>query len=220
MRQTRVAIWLAFMLMLAAAYGGWKVYQVRSFQMSSGVTEAKLPPLEEFELTESSGKLFRSADMRGKVWATTFFFSTCPGTCSKLNANIKRMSSLEELRDVTWLSISVDPVTDTLPVLKAYAENMNADPERWLFARGEMDYLKRVGQHLLKLPVLYKDHNDYAAVIDKNGVIRGHYNALSTRECEKMRVKMLELLKEPWQAPQAEAAADGDAESSSEDPTE
>ena len=197
----RLPYWLAFFFLLATCYGGWKWVQVRQHQMTYSAEEPDLPPLEGFELTQSTGETFCSEDMRGKVWATTFFFSTCPGTCSKLNANIKRMTSLEDIADVTWVSISVDPVTDTLPVLEAYSENFGADPQQWRFVRGEMDYLRRVGQDILKLPVLYKDHNDYAAVIDKHGKIRGHYNALSSRECDKMHQKLLELLAEPGPAP-------------------
>ena len=115
MNNPRLPYWLAFFLLLATVYGGWKWYQVREHQMSYGVSEPKLPPLEDFELTRSNGESFRSADMKGKVWVASFFFSTCPGTCSRLNANIKGFTTLDELSDVTWLSMSVDPVTDRLP---------------------------------------------------------------------------------------------------------
>ena len=82
-----------------------------------------------------------------------------------------------------------------------------------------MDYLKRVGQDILKLPVLYKDHNDFVAVIDRQGKIRGHYNALSTREGEKLRLKLLEVLAEP--APDAEEEPQAPAtEESAPDPEE
>lgn len=196
------------MFVVAAAYGGWKVYQVRQFQAESQHVEYNLPPLENFELEATGGAPFRSADMRGEVWVTNFFFSTCPGTCTRLSANIRQLALDEELKDVQFLSISVDPVTDTLPVLEKYAERHDATPDKWRFARGEMDYLKRVGQDLLKLPVIYKDHNDYAAVIDRTGKIRGHYNALSSRECDRLRQKLIELLAEP--APTQEPAGSGE----------
>lgn len=204
MNNPRLPYWLAFFFLVAALYGGWKWYQVRDHQMSYGVSEPKLPPLEDFELTRSDGETFRSADMKGKVWVASFFFSTCPGTCSRLNANIKQFTTRDELTDVTWVSMSVDPVTDTLPVLEAYAENLGADPARWYFVRGEMDYMKRIGQDYLKLPVLYKDHNEVVAVIDRQGEIRGYYNALSTREGEKLRLKLLEVLAEPTPEPEDE----------------
>ena len=102
MNNSALPYWLALMVLLAATYGGWKWWQVEQFrsQQAGGGLEFDGPPLEQFELTERSGKPFRSRDMRGNVWVTTFFFATCPGTCPRLNANIKHLNSLEELEDV------------------------------------------------------------------------------------------------------------------------
>ncbi|QDT00176.1 SCO family protein [Adhaeretor mobilis] len=199
MKPSLLPMWLAVLAMFATAYGGWKYYQVQQYhQNRNAVSAERLPPLEEFELTKSDGQPFRSQDMHGKVWVTTFFFSTCPGSCKRLNANIKYLSSLDDLEEITWVSISVDPVVDTLDVLSNYSEQMNADPERWLFTRGELDYVKRVGQDFMKMPVSYKGHRDDAVVIDKNGQIAGIYNATSTAETKRMQVKLKELLAEPY----------------------
>lgn len=212
MKPSLLPVWLALAFLLATAYGGYKYYQVQQFQQEkSNAVAERLPPIEEFELTTSDGGTFRSKEMLGKVWVTTFFFSTCPGSCTRLNANIKYMNSLENIQDVTWLSISVDPVTDTLPVLAAYADRLNADPEQWKFARGELDYVKRIGKDFFKLPVIYKDHSDVAAVVDKNGRIAGLYNAVSTSDSKRMEKKLVELLAEPWTPePESEAPAPGD----------
>ena len=102
------------------------------------------PPLTEFELTERSGKPFRSADMRGKVWVATYFFTTCPGNCLRLNQNIQLMHNMPELKDVTWVSITCDPDNDTLEALRDYADRWQADPKRWLFCRADLDYTQRV----------------------------------------------------------------------------
>ena len=178
MNNTALPYWLTFLVLIGVSYGGWKLWQVEQYEQakSSGGLEYKGPPLEEFELAERSGKTFRSEEMRGKVWVVSMFFSTCPGSCKKLNANIKALHDQEDLQDVTWVSISVDPNTDTLPVLREYADSLKADPERWLFCRGELKYVKQIGQDFLKLPVFFKDHNDYGVVIDKNGQPRGSYD--------------------------------------------
>ena len=74
--------------------------------------------------------------MKGKVWVATYFFTTCPGSCIRLNQNIQFMHNMPELKDVTWVSITCDPDNDTLEVLRKYADRWQADPERWLFCRG------------------------------------------------------------------------------------
>ncbi len=76
---------LCLAVVFAMAYGGWKWWQVSQFDLARGQaiqSNAVGPPLTEFELTERSGKPFRSADMRGKVWVASYFFSSCAGTCA------------------------------------------------------------------------------------------------------------------------------------------
>ena len=198
MNNNTLPYWLTLMVVIAASYGGWTWYRVQRFEESrvEGGIQFSGPPLENFELTERSGQPFRSEEMIGKVWVTSFFFSTCPGACPRLNANIKYLNSLEELQDVTWVSITVDPATDTLPVLQEYAERFQADPERWLFCRGELDYIKRIGKDLMSLEINWKGHKDYAVVTDKNGKVRGMYDATSKRQTEKLKLLLQECLAE------------------------
>jgi cytochrome oxidase Cu insertion factor (SCO1/SenC/PrrC family) len=198
MKGTALSYWLAFAALLAAVYGGFKVYKVQQWRQEGGIVVTQnLPPLENFELTERSGQTFRSDDMKGKVWVATFFFSTCQGSCSRLNSHIKYLSSLDEIRDVTWVSISVDPVNDTLPVLREYADRFQADADRWLFCRGDLAYVKRLADDFLKVGgVSYQGHNDYGVIVDKNGKVAGMFNAASTKESEKA----IEILKKCLEA--------------------
>jgi cytochrome oxidase Cu insertion factor (SCO1/SenC/PrrC family) len=199
MNNSTLPYWLSLMVLLGASYGGWKWYQVREFEASrevGGITFTG-PPLEEFELTDRSGKPFRSADMHGKVWVTSFFFASCAGQCPRLNANIKHLHDDSELKDITWVSITVDPDNDTLEVLDDYAKRYQADPERWLFCRGDFDYIKRVGEDIMKLEVTWRGHKDYAIVIDREGKVRGMFDATSISQSKKLRVLLLECLAEP-----------------------
>jgi protein SCO1/2 len=198
MNNSSLPYWLSLMVLFVGSYGGWKWYQVQQYEASrdlGGVTFDG-PPLEEFELTERSGEPFRSADMKGKVWVTTFFFASCPGQCPRLNANVKRLHDLPELEDVTWVSITVDPDNDTLPVLRDYADRYQADPKRWLFCRGEFDYIKQVGEQIMKLEVTWRGHKDYAIVIDRTGKVRGMFDATSMTQSEKLRQLLVKCLDE------------------------
>ena len=195
---TTLPYWLSLMVVLAASYMGWKWYQVQQFEAgrAAGGIEMVGPPLEEFELPERNGQTFRSADMQGKIWVTTFFFSTCPGPCARLNERIKYMHNQEELQDVTWVSISVDPKNDTLEVLRKYADKFSADPERWLFCRGDLKYIKRVGKDIMKLPVTWKGHNEVGVVIDRAGEVRGMYDLTSISQSKKLELLLKKCLAE------------------------
>ena len=216
MNNTALPYWLALMVLLGASYGGWKWWQVQQFQASRelGGLEFEGPPLEEFELIERSGQPFRSRDMLGKVWVTTFFFATCQGTCPRLNANIQHFNTMEELQDVTWVSITVDPDTDTLPKLREYAERFSADPERWLFCRGDFNYVRRIGQDFMNVDISWRGHKDYAVVIDREGKIRGMYDVYRLSQLEKLRVLILRCLKEDGPTSDAETVEDSQQERS------
>jgi cytochrome oxidase Cu insertion factor (SCO1/SenC/PrrC family) len=196
MKESALPYWLTFAVFLAALYGGFKWYQVEQWRtQGSAVVANNLPPLTDFELTERSGKPFRSADMKGKVWVASFFFATCPGSCTRLNSNIKQLTTLEEISDVTWVSITVDPENDSLNVLREYADRFGADPQRWLFCRGEFGYVKRLADDVLKVGgVTYKGHNDYAVIVDQTGRVAGMFNATSTNESQKGVELMKRLL--------------------------
>jgi protein SCO1/2 len=212
MNNSTIPYWLTFAVLVAALYGGFKWYQVEQSRAGVATSEISLPPLEEFELTASSGAPFRSGEMQGKVWVATFFFSTCPGSCARLNANIKYLSSMPETEGVTWVSISVDPQTDTLPVLEAYAKRFNADPQRWLFCRhDDFDYIKRVADDVLRVGATYKGHADYAVVVDKNGEIAGMFNATSTQESARGVETIKKLLAEPYTPGESASAGGPDA---------
>jgi protein SCO1/2 len=198
---TALPFWIAGGVLVAGLYAGWKAWEFESRRHEGplGTIEFardEAEPLKSFELTRSTGEPFRSQAMRGEVWVASFFFTTCPGSCTKLNTNIRMLQEDEVLADVKWVSISVDPVTDTPEVLQRYAENFGADPGRWYFLRGEMDYVRRIGQDLFLLPVEYKGHKDYGVVIDRAGKVRGMFNINSHRERERMREVLVELLGE------------------------
>ncbi len=195
---TTLPYWLSLMVVLAASYMGWKWYQVQQFEAgrAAGGIEMVGPPLEEFELPERNGQTFRSADMQGKIWVTTFFFSTCPGPCARLNERIKYMHNQKDLQDVTWVSITVDPKADTLEVLREYADKFSADPERWLFCRGDLKYIKRVGKDIMKLPVTWKGHNEVGVVIDRAGEVRGMYDLTSISQSKKLELLLKKCLAE------------------------
>ena len=207
---TALPFFLAVLVLFGMAYGGWTWWRVTQFESEKGQAIADVgPPLTEFELTERSGKPFRSADMKGKVWVVTYFFTTCPGECIRLNRNIQVMHNLPELKDVSWLSITCDPDTDKIEALSKYADSLQADPARWLFARADLDYTQRVALGM-KMFLSRKGHQNYAVVIDKAGNIRGMFDGTSTSDCERMQKMLVKLEAETTE----QAAAAGEEKKS------
>jgi cytochrome oxidase Cu insertion factor (SCO1/SenC/PrrC family) len=184
---------LSVLVLFGMAYGGWTWYRVSQAEAERGLAIPDIgPPITEFQLTERSGRPFRPADMKGKVWVVTYFFTTCPGECLRLNRNIQVMHMMPELKDVTWVSITCDPDTDTVDALQVYANGLKADPQRWLFCRADLEYTQRVAKGM-DLFLSRKGHSNYAVVIDKWGKIRGMFDGISTADSQRMQKLLVKL---------------------------
>jgi len=97
---------------------------------------------------------FYSDLIEGKVIIMIPFFTTCTGICPPMNRNLEKIQDWlgDRLgKDVNMLSISVDPLTDTVPRLKEYSQRFHARPG-WHFLSGtkeNVDFaLKKIGQYV------------------------------------------------------------------------
>ncbi|HVF22824.1 MAG TPA: SCO family protein, partial [Pyrinomonadaceae bacterium] len=106
--------------------------------------------IPDVELLDQNGKKihFYTDLVKGQTVVINFIFTTCTTICPPLGATFARVQ--KELgdkvgRDVRFISISVDPVTDTPERLKAWGAKFHAG-EGWTFVTGnkpEIDELLR-----------------------------------------------------------------------------
>lgn len=79
--------------------------------------------------------------MQDRIVVINPFFTSCRGVCPAMMQGlleIQRWLGDRLGNDVTMISISVDPLTDTPDVIKAYAESYGAKPG-WYFLTGEKE---------------------------------------------------------------------------------
>jgi cytochrome oxidase Cu insertion factor (SCO1/SenC/PrrC family) len=189
----RVAIyWTAFALVVGVAYGAVTVVRRVCGLDAAAIVYVERPqplpnagpPLESFELTNTQGKPFSSAELRGKVWLGSFFFTNCPSACRKLNQAISSVQ--QRYPELQFVSITCDPANDTPEVLAKYAELFQADPARWHFLTGPIDYILRIGKDLFKVTVVPGDHSTRAVLVGRNGQIVGHFQMLDPGDLERL----------------------------------
>lgn len=152
------------------------------------------PPLTEFTLTDSGGEDFKSADLTGKVWVVSFFFTRCASNCRALNMQVAQLQKQYGPRGLQLVSISCDPKFDTPKVLAEYAEMYNAQPDRWHFLTGDLNYVKRVGDDMFDLPLKEKYHEDQLVVVDEAGKVRGNFHVRQPEQFDRMKKLLDELL--------------------------
>ncbi len=109
--------------------------------------------IPDLELLDQDGRKihFYSDLVKGRVVVINFIFTTCTTICPPLGATFARVQ--KELgeragRDVHFISISVDPTTDTPERLKAWGAKFHAGPA-WTFVTGQRpvisDLLRALG---------------------------------------------------------------------------
>jgi cytochrome oxidase Cu insertion factor (SCO1/SenC/PrrC family) len=204
MKSVAVRIWLSILLIALAAYGiysGWRMYDRFAAERSPAVAVTPVQDalvghrIQPFHLTERSGREFDSDELDGQVWVASFFFSSCPGACIKMNNTIARLQEEYRNSNIKFVSITVDPENDTLEELQKYARHFGADDERWLFLTGPETEIRRVCTEDFKLAYGRALHSDRLVVIDRAGAVQGAYRATEDAQMVLMKRKLEQLLK-------------------------
>ena len=144
----------------------------------------KLFPVPAATLMNEEGESVNLDAMKGNVVVYDFIFTNCSGTCPIMTNNMRALTPLvDDAAPVRFVSISVDPTRDTPAVLQQYAARVRNDP-RWTFLTGDRDAIVSLSVNGFKLVAGDPQpggeallHSSKFAVADKQGVIRGYYDA-------------------------------------------
>ncbi len=146
--------------------------------------------LPSYQLKNQFNKPFGSADLKGKAYIASFFFTSCPSVCPKLmDEMVKIQHRVRGLgTNVALLSFTVDPENDTPETLYKNAVELKANPYIWFFLTGEESELKEILNGGFKVAMGDKEqipdtplydiaHSEKLALVDGEGRIRGFYSS-------------------------------------------
>ncbi|MFI5267889.1 MAG: SCO family protein [Chloroflexota bacterium] len=113
----------------------------------TGGVFSDMPPAPDFSLRDQNGQTVTMSQLKGKVVALTFLYTHCPDVCplmaSQLAAADQRLGA--DAKNVEIVSVSVDPVGDTLPSVKKFTEDHNlAGQANWHYLMGSPGQLQPV----------------------------------------------------------------------------
>ena len=153
----------------------------------------------DFVLTDSNGDEFSSQKLQGKVWVADFIFTTCGNICPIMTQNMAQLyRSYKLMNDVSWVSISVNPETDTPEVLQNYAKKFDANPKQWHFLTGTRDNITDITVKGFKMgsvdePVF---HSGKFVLVDRHMRVRGYYEGTEDADITKLFKDLAKLLQE------------------------
>ncbi len=136
-----------------------------------------------FSLTTETNGAFTTRNLRGALTITDFIFTSCAGTCPTMTMKMGELQdTFRTVEAVRFLSISVDPATDSPAVLAKYARAHNAIPGRWTFLTGPKPVITALSKQGFHLGLDADDenailHSEKFILIDDEGAIRGYYDS-------------------------------------------
>jgi len=147
-----------------------------------------------FALTDQLGRPFTEAETRGKIYVADFFFTTCQTICIPMGRNMSQLvKRYANNPDILFVSHTVDPETDSVPVLKAYADKHEAPPNQWYMLTGSKKVIYSLARNDYFVTATQGDagpddfvHTQNFALIDPRGRIRGYYDGTRLEEIEKL----------------------------------
>ena len=101
--------------------------------------------------------------------------------------------------------MNVNPDTDSIPVLKHYADSLGANPANWWFLTGSKEDLYKSAResYLLDDPKNSTKnieeqflHTQFFALVDRQGRVRGIYDGIKKEEVADMIQDIEKLIKE------------------------
>ena len=158
--------------------------------------------IANFAFTNQNGKTITQNDYKGKIYVADFFFTTCKSICPIMTTNMVWLQDqVKAMPNVMLLSHSVTPDIDTVPVLKAYAEEKGAIDGKWNLVTGDKKdiyYIARKSYLAVKTSdssELYDMvHTENFILVDQKGRIRGFYNGTNLNKKVEGEKNMQDLL--------------------------
>lgn len=142
-------------------------------------------------------------DRHGRIVVADFFFTSCRSICPKLTLNMaklqqsfKKGGNVRNRIDtsiVQFVSFTVDPENDSVPVLKNYSQRFGVNHDNWWMLTGNRDSIYRFAFEELRVDKFSEEpispdfvHTNRFVLIDRDHIVRGYYNGLDSVDMAKL----------------------------------
>lgn len=164
------------------------------------------PAIADFSFLNQDSQLVNNQLLADKIYVADFIFLSCPTICPVMTREMyKAYEAFEQDNRVVFVSHTIDPVRDTIPRLKSYAENLGAKSGKWHFLTGSQDEIIELAEKSYFATALPDStapggfvHSGGLLLIDRNRHIRGVYNGTKPEETERLINDIKILLKEEY----------------------
>lgn len=147
------------------------------------------------------GKTIQLKDLKGKTLVVVMIYTTCKAACPRLVADMRNIEAnipKDNLKNIQFVLVSIDPETDTPKRLKEFAIENEMDGKQWTFLQGTKSGVREFAN---VLAVKYKQitpmdfsHSNIISVFNSRGELVHQQEGLGVDNKETV-LKILELIK-------------------------
>ena len=150
--------------------------------------------VSDFRFIAHTGKEITRQVMDDKICIVDFFFASCEGICPIMSSHLEKVQKhYEDFDDLLILSHTVDPERDSVFELNNYAQEYNANDEKWLFLTGDKKDLYQMARKSYFVSADEGDggeedfiHSELLILVDKEKRLRGHYDGTKMEDVERL----------------------------------
>lgn len=158
----------------------------------------------DFKMVNQEGVAVTNETFKGKIYIADFIFLRCPTICPIMNVELKRVHDyFKNDKDILFVSYTIDPENDSIPVLKAYADRLGVKVDKWHFLHGD----KHQTYDLAEKGYFAQAYDDAEApggyahsggfiLVDQNRHIRGVYDGTNTEDVNRLIKEIVILQRE------------------------
>lgn len=158
--------------------------------------------ISNFKLINQNGDTITQDAYRDKIYVADFFFTRCQTICPIMTSNIALLQEVFKQDDaIKFLSLSVTPIIDSVPVLKAYAVKNGVVDNKWNITTGNKKHIYNMARKSFFAVLDEGDgdeqdfiHTENFVLVDQKQRIRGFYNGTDPKDIQKL-ILDIQLLK-------------------------
>jgi len=148
----------------------------------------------DFKLINQNGEIVTQNDYKDKIYVTDFFFTRCMTICPVMTNNMGKLQEVfKNDDDIKFLSLSVTPEMDSIPILKEYAVKKGVIDAKWNITTGDKKHIYELARKSYFAVLDEGDgglqdfiHTENFILVDKKRQIRGFYDGTDSLDIERL----------------------------------
>ena len=151
--------------------------------------------VKNISFTNQLGQQVSLYDIKGKIIVMDFFFTRCPTFCPGMARSMKKLQDSFKKNDtsiVQFISVSIDPLHDSVSQLRKFADRFNVNPDSWWLVTGDKKEIYDFALQEMKASIADTEidtgfiHTQNFFLLDREKIVRGWYNGFDSVAQQKL----------------------------------